>query len=151
MVKQADADAVSKNLRRFILFVIFLPRIGLELPGPFAATRQRPATEYSVLGRMRRRGGILSLGCNRCKRATREFYGGISMIQFPPTKNTILTTPGRNCLPDFLRSTGSISPASDIQRNPSIAAGNASRSKNPGRVSSGISFFGTGSIELYLS
>jgi hypothetical protein len=32
------------------------------------------------------------------------------MIQFPPTKNTILTTPERNCLPDFLRGTGSITP-----------------------------------------
>jgi hypothetical protein len=91
MVKQADAAAVSRNLRRFILFVIFLPRIGLELPRPFAATPQRPATEYSLWGRKRRRGGILPLGCNRCKRANREIYAGISMIQFPLTKNAILT------------------------------------------------------------
>ena len=33
--------------------------------------------------------------------ATREIYAGIFMIQFPPTKNTILTAPERNCRLDF--------------------------------------------------
>jgi hypothetical protein len=39
MVKQADAAAVSRNLRRFIMSFIFLHRIGLELARPFVATR----------------------------------------------------------------------------------------------------------------
>jgi hypothetical protein len=130
MVKQADAVAVSRNLRRFI-FVILLRRIGMALPRRFAATPQRPAT--------------------RCKHATREIYAGIFTIQFPPTKNTILSTPERNCLPDFSRRTESISLASAIQRNSSITSGNAPRSPNPRGVSSGISFSLTGSIEFYRS
>jgi hypothetical protein len=89
MVKQADAVAVSKNLRRFIILVIFLPRIGLELPRPFAAIPQRPAMNF-LWGRKMRRCGILPLVCNRRNRANRELYARIFMIQFPPTKNTTL-------------------------------------------------------------
>jgi hypothetical protein len=49
------------------------------------------------------------------------------MLQFPPTKNTVLIAREQTWQQDFSRSTGSISHAWDIERSPSSAPGPGSR------------------------
>jgi len=79
--------------------------------GPQEETRRHPAL------------GLQPMQACKSRNLRRDFHDPI-----PADQECNPDRPESNCQPDFSRSTGSISPASDIERNPSIAARNASRS-----------------------